>query len=134
MNLTGRFYWLTALLVQAKLAIAEYRTGDTLFDWFRCSTASARNVELWAVFFEGKSLRALDSGRIIRPPSIYEVHFRHFCSYTVNIIVRSVIIYTLPLYLSASTKQPVDFVLNACALTFIWEFDDLSENRTYKVI
>merc|ERR1712107_361554 len=54
-----------------------------------------------------------------------------FLSYTSNGLYRMVLLYNLPVFLSL-IGDPKDFAMNAFAVTFIIELDDVTSGRMYK--
>lgn len=135
MNLFTRFCWAFALFVQYYLS-SKFRSspkaskGFEYFGrWAVCLEDQCGN-NLWAVLLQKGKLEA--DGEPAPLLSRPEVLLRFFMDYIANGFFRILILYSLPVYL-ATSEQASDFALNAFAVTFISELDNLSEPAEYQI-
>eukprot|EP00931_Biecheleriopsis_adriatica_P056134 TRINITY_DN33263_c0_g1_i1.p1 TRINITY_DN33263_c0_g1~~TRINITY_DN33263_c0_g1_i1.p1 ORF type:complete len:949 (-),score=156.46 TRINITY_DN33263_c0_g1_i1:282-3128(-) len=143
MSAPARLYWMLALLVQVQMSIgrqldvSDSRTcsekASSLVRWALCmGKDTVQQAELWRALLTGSvndSNEPTLKLKLGRP----EVVFRLLASYISNGMFRAVILWTLPIYLAESCEKPIDFVLNASALAYIYEFDDVDEDAVYTV-
>ncbi|CAK9080977.1 unnamed protein product [Durusdinium trenchii] len=134
MNLFTRFCWAFALFVQYYLS-SKFRSspnsskGFEFGRWAVCLDDQCGN-NLWAVLLKKGKLEA--DGEPAPLLSRPEVLLRFFMDYIANGFFRILILYSLPVYL-ATSEQASDFALNAFAVTFISEIDNLSEPAEYQI-
>lgn len=135
MNLFTRFCWAFALFVQYYLS-SKFRSSPKASKefgyfgrWAVCLDDQCGN-NLWAVLLKKGKLEA--DGETAPLLSQPEVLLRFFMDYIANGFFRILILYSLPVYL-ATSEQASDFALNAFAVTFISEIDNLSEPAEYQI-
>eukprot|EP00438_Fugacium_kawagutii_P033165 Skav231893 [mRNA] locus=scaffold960:26524:27098:+ [translate_table: standard] len=135
MNLFTRFCWAFALFVQYYLS-SKFRSSseasqgfENFGRWAVCLDDQCGN-SLWAVLLKkGKLVADGEPAPLLSRP---EVLLRFFMDYIANGFFRILILYSLPVYL-ATSEQASDFALNAFAVTFITEIDNLSEPAEYQI-
>jgi len=142
MTLFSRALWALSLFVQAYVT-AVFRQEELEFgSWSTARLASlgrwavrlddqANQHGLWASLLSKAWLEEADS----RAPKLSraEVYTRFFMCYISNGLFRIFIVYSLPVYL-ATCGGMSDFALNAFAVTFISELDDLPSEASYTVV
>ncbi|CAE8649391.1 unnamed protein product [Polarella glacialis] len=130
-TLQSRTFWGLSLFVQMHLhwpqPCCEPKDFVSVLRWLCCADGPL-NPSLWSLFLSGsyKKADAKESDPMGRP----EVVTRFILSYLSNALFKVILLYTLPIYLAATT-DPGDFALNAFAVTFIIDLDNEDKAKKY---
>lgn len=136
MNLFSKFLWSCSLFVQYYIS-SKFKEESRFLSFASLSRWAVRlddqeNNELWAVLLrQSKMADGAVNGQIPRLSRV-EVLLRFAMCYVSNGLFRILIVYSLPVYLAASGSAS-DFALNAFAVTFISELDDLPDSVDYEL-
>ncbi|CAE7736503.1 unnamed protein product [Symbiodinium necroappetens] len=136
MNLFSKFLWSCSLFVQYYIS-SKFKEESRILSFASLSRWAVRlddqeNNELWAVLLrQSKMADGAVNGQIPRLSRV-EVLLRFAMCYVSNGLFRILIVYSLPVYLAASGSAS-DFALNAFAVTFISELDDLPDSVDYEL-
>ena len=104
--------------------------------WLRwaCCMVTPKNRRMWGLHMSAAHFaRSLRRGDDLGPCRKWwcrcEIATRFWMSYMSSGFYRAIIVYTLPLWLCRGSLA--DFVLNAFALVYIVELDDLTHEKKY---
>jgi len=141
----SRAMWAGALFVQIYLTTKEPREGGqtkgqfpggavlTLARWILRADDLADH-QIWGAMLSQSGITLSGDDETENPDvqsaapklSKIEVYLRFWMYYLANGVFQILIIYSVPMYL-ATSGTPSDFALNAFAVTYITELDDLSD-------
>ena len=137
MTLFSRFFWACSLFVQYYISLNSFRPDSkpsftTISRWaLRLDDSQATNHDLWVALLRQDPLSEGEDASSRRRRSQAEVVLRFCMAYVSNGLYRIFIVYSLPVYLATSGTAS-DFALNAFAVTFISDLDNLSADVEYQ--
>lgn len=137
MTLFSRFFWACSLFVQYYISLNSFRPDSkpsftTISRWaLRLDDSQATNHDLWAALLRQDPLSEGEDASSRLRLSQAEVVLRFCMAYVSNGLYRIFIVYSLPVYLATSGTAS-DFALNAFAVTFISDLDNLSADVEYQ--
>eukprot|EP00931_Biecheleriopsis_adriatica_P048834 TRINITY_DN2821_c0_g1_i6.p1 TRINITY_DN2821_c0_g1~~TRINITY_DN2821_c0_g1_i6.p1 ORF type:complete len:645 (-),score=101.69 TRINITY_DN2821_c0_g1_i6:26-1960(-) len=135
-------FWYLSVLVQIYFAEScSKRESDNDFGFcdllrWACCADLPYEPDLWKVLFQSQTVTVVnedaedDKDKEGVPVSCgtLELTCRFILSYISNGFIRVIVLYTLPIFLATTTDEK-DFALNAFAVTFIVELDNLTSKK-----
>jgi len=155
-TLRSQTFWYLSLLVQIHFAESCSKSGKDNTASFRdllrwaCCADLPYEPQLWKLLFRSKAVTVTNEEDEKEPNEKkpeedekkpnekeplkcgkFELTCRFILSYISNGLLRVIVLYTLPIFLSRTTDEK-DFALNAFAVTFIVELDNLTSDKKVK--
>jgi len=134
-------FWYLSLLVQIHFAescsksASDKKTCFCDLPRWACCADLPHEPELWKLLFQNQTVTVINEDadnthdkEVKVSCGTFELTCRFILSYISNGFIRVIVLYTLPIFLAATTDEK-DFALNAFAVTFIVELDNLSSNK-----
>jgi len=110
---------------------------ENLARWACCADLPYE-PQLWQLLFRSEAVTVINEEDEKKPNEKeplkcgkFELTCRFILSYISNGFIRVIVLYTLPIFLSRTTDEK-DFALNAFAVTFIVELDNLTSDKKVK--